>query len=66
MFPGRKGQSLPAEGVVLGLGLLVIRAVSRGIYRGDCELRKTLSSLSLDGWDYVSVFLVIWPEASQH
>ena len=40
----------------LGLVPLVGRAV----------LRKTLSSLSADGWGCVPALLAVWPEASQH
>ena len=32
----------------------------------NCVLRKTLSSLSADGWGCVPALLVVWPEASQH
>ena len=35
--------------VELGLGLLLGRAVSRGMSRGGCELSKSLSTLSTDG-----------------
>ena len=33
---------------------------------GSCVLRKTLSSLSADGWGCVPALLVVWPEESQH
>ena len=33
---------------------------------GSCLFRKTLSSLSADGWGCVPTLLVVWPEASQH
>ena len=33
---------------------------------GSSVLGKTLSSLSVDGWDCVPALLVVWPEASQH
>ena len=52
--------------VELGLGLLVGRAVCRGMSRGDCGLRMSLGSLSSDGWGYVPTQLVVWPEVSQH
>ena len=32
---------------------------------GSCGLRKTLGSLSADGWGSVSISLVVWPESSQ-
>ena len=38
--------------VGLGLEPLVVRAMSRGMSRGGCGLRKTLSSLSAGGWDW--------------
>ena len=46
----------------LGLGPLVGRAMSRG----GCELRKSLGSLSADGWGCVPTQLVVWLELSQH
>ena len=52
--------------VELGLVPLVGRAMSRGMFRGSLELRKTLGSLSADGWGCVHLLLVVWPEASQH
>ena len=33
---------------------------------GSCVLRKTLSSLCVDGWGCVPTPLVVWPEVSQH
>ena len=33
--------------------------MSRGVFRGGCVLRKTLSSLSADGWGCVSALLVV-------
>ena len=33
---------------------------------GKAMLRKTLNSLSADGWGCVPARLVVWPEASQH
>ena len=50
----------------LGFAPLVGRAVSRGVFRGVCVFRKTLGSLSADGWGYVLTLLVVWCEASQH
>ena len=47
--------------VELGLGPLVGRAM----FRGSSWLRKSLGSLSADGWGCVPVQLV-WPKASQH
>ena len=38
----------------------------KGVFRGDCGLRKTLSCLSADRWGCVSALLVVWHEASQH
>ena len=43
--------------VELGLVPLVSRAMSRGMFRGGCELRTTLGSLSADGWGF---FLPCW------
>ena len=56
-------RSTPVE---LDLGPLVGRAMSRGVSGGGCGLRKSLGSLSVDGWDCVPALLVVWPEASQH
>ena len=50
----------------LGPGPLVGRAVSRGMSKGGCGLRKTLGSLSADGWGCVPAQFVVCPEASQH
>ena len=50
----------------LGLVPLVGRAMSKGVFRGGCEIRMTLGSLSADGWCWVSTLLVVWPEVSQH
>ena len=50
----------------LGLGPLVGSAMSRGVSRGGCELKKPLGSLSVDGWDCVPAPLAVWPEVSQH
>ena len=52
--------------VELGLGSLVSRAMSRGMSRGSCGLRKSLGSLSVDAWSCVLALLVGWPEVSQH
>lgn len=48
----------------LGLVPLVIRALSRGVFRGACELIMTLDSLSADTWGCVPTLLVGWPEMS--
>ena len=40
--------------------------MSRGMSGGGCGLRKSLGSLSADGWGCVPALLVVWPEASQH
>ena len=50
----------------LGLGPLVVCVVSRGVSRGGYGLRKSLGSLSADGWACVFTQLVVWPEASKH
>ena len=52
--------------VELGLGPLVGKALSGGVSRGGCGLRKTLGSLSAYGWGCVPTQLVVWPAASQH
>ena len=52
--------------VELGLGPLVGRAMSNGVPSGGYGLRKSLGSLSVDGWDHVPALLVIWPDVSQH
>ena len=62
----REGQVPAHWWVELGLGPLVGRAVSRGVFRGGCRLRNTFLSLSDDGWGFVPALLVVWPEASQH
>lgn len=50
----------------LDLGSLVYSAMPRSVSRGGCGLRKSLGSLSFDGWDCVPALLVVWPEVSQH
>ena len=52
--------------VELGLDPVVGRAESRGVSRGGCGLRKTLDSLSADGWGCVPTQFVVRAEASQH
>ena len=52
--------------VELGFGFLVNRAMSRGVSRGGCGLRKSLGSLSADGWGCVPTKLAVWSKASQH
>ena len=47
-----------------GPGPLVGRAVSWGVSRGGCGLRKSSDSLSAGGWGCIPVRLVVWPEAS--
>ena len=47
-------------------GPLVDRAVSRGVSRGGCGLRMSLSTLSADGWGCIPTQLVVRPEMSQH
>ena len=41
--------------VEVGVGLLVGRTVSRGVSRGDCELRKSLGNLYAHGWSSVTM-----------
>ena len=50
----------------LSLAPLVSRAISRGMSRGGCGIRKSLGCLSVDEWDCVPAMLVGWPKASQH
>ena len=52
--------------VELGLVPLVGRAMSRGAFRGDFVLRKTLGRLSADGWGCVPTLFIVWPEVFQH
>ena len=54
--------------LVDGAGLipLVGRSMSNGVFRGSCELRKTLGSQSSDGWDYVPTLFVVWTDMFQH
>lgn len=46
----------------LVLGPLLDRGMSRGGYR----VKKSLESLSVDGWGCVPAQFVVWPEESQH
>ena len=46
-------------------GPLVGRALSRVASKGGCRLRKSLDSLSSDGWGCAPVLSVVWPEESQ-
>ena len=48
----------------LGLDPLVGRAMSKGMSRGGCGLRKSLCSLSADVWGCVPALLLVWPEES--
>ena len=50
----------------LGLGPLLGRAMLRGMSGGGYGLRKSLGSLSADGWGCVPTLFVVWPEVSQH
>lgn len=50
----------------LGLGPLVGSAMSKGVSRGSCGLRKSLGCLSGDEWGCVPTQIDVWPEASQH
>lgn len=53
--------------VELGLDPLVGRVMSKGVSRGGCGHRKSLNSMSVNGWGCVPPSrLVIWPEVSQH
>ena len=52
--------------VELDLVSLVGRTVSSGMFRGGWGLRKTLGSLSDDGWGCVLTLFVVWPETYQH
>ena len=38
----------------------------RGVSRAGCILRKTLGSLSANGWDSGPCLLAVWPWISQH
>ena len=42
------------------------RAMSKGMSRCGCGLKKCSGSFSVDGWDCVPSLLVFWPEVSQH
>ena len=59
---------MPAHWCVgLGLDSVVVgRAVSRGVSRGDFGLKMSLSSLHADGCTCVPTLSVVWSEASQH
>ena len=48
--------------VELGLGQGCVSGVSRGSY----GLRKSLGTLSVDGWNCVPALMVVLPEISQH
>ena len=50
----------------LNLVPVVGRAMSRGVFSRQLVVRKTLSSLSADGWGCVPALLVVWPEVFQH
>lgn len=45
---------------------LVGRAISKGVFRDNCGLEKSLGSMSADLWSYVPTPLAVWPEVSQH
>ena len=51
--------------VNLALGPLVGKAMSRGVFGSNCELRVTSGSLSDDGWGCIPTLLVISPKVSQ-
>ena len=56
---------MPAHwGMALGFIPLVGRAMLRGEVISGCVPRKTLGSMSVDGWVCVLTLLVAWPEAS--
>ena len=48
----------------LSFGPLVVKAVSRGMSVGSCDLIMTLGSLSANGRGCVSVLLVFWHRVS--
>ena len=50
----------------LGLGPLVGKAMSRGVFRGTFGLRKSLGGLSAAGWGCIPTQFVVWPEVSLH
>ena len=56
----------PLVGGAGSLGPPVGKAMSRGMSRGGCGLRKSFDSLSADGWGCIPIQFVVWPEASQH
>ena len=57
---------MPAHWCVeLGLVLLVGRAMSNGMSRAGCRLRKSSGSMSSDRQGYVPAVGVVWPEAAQ-
>ena len=51
--------------VELSLVPLVSEAVSSGVISGGCVSRRTLGSLSANGWSCVPNQFVVWPGASQ-
>ena len=50
----------------LDLVPLVSNGMSRSMLRASCGIRRTLGSLSANGWGCISTLLVVLPEASQH
>ena len=46
--------------VGLDLVFLVGRVTSSGVFMGVCELSMILGSLSVNGWCFVPVLLVVW------
>ena len=42
------------------------RAISGGVFRGSCGLRKSLGSLSGDEWARVPTVLLVWAATSKH
>lgn len=52
--------------LVLGSIHVLDRDMSRGMSRGGYRVKKSLESLSVDGWGCVPAQFVVCPEESQH
>ena len=50
--------------IELSLFPVMSRAVSGGVFWGDCEISMTSGSLYADGWVCVPLLFVVWCEAS--
>ena len=48
----------------LDIVLLVGRTASGGVFWGVCDLIMILGSLSVNGWGFVPVLLVVWHTVS--